>query len=304
MNKNEMYFSECPMCTTSNVKSQFYSLEKDMSLGGFKYNKCQKCSSVYAADGTTRQLNEFYKSLEPYTSTSAKDSLVKCIVDDFKIDASKRILDVGCGSGAWALPILKFCKEITCVDLDSGAVESLKNSVPAKYKHKVKCITADNDKFLAENKEEKYDMVLSMFSFEHQLEPKKFLVQLSQVLAPEGKILILIPSGDALQLKVLKNGFYWAQAPWHTVLPTHEGMRLIAESVGFSKVEVYQPRERFYSWFWIRGLFDKLRLRSIYNLLRRYRVFIRIDIALDEFFDRLSFRLNKPSYRFYVLTKK
>lgn len=292
------------MCVSRKVKSQFYSLEKDMSLGGFKYNKCMSCSSIYAADGTIGQLNEFYESLEPYTSTSAKDSLVKCIVNDFKIDANKRILDVGCGSGAWTLPILEFCKAITCVDLDAGAVESLKNSVPAMYKHKVNCIVGDSDKFLSETKNEKYDLVLSMFSFEHQLEPKKFLVQLGQVLAPEGKILILIPSGDALQLKILNNGFYWAQAPWHTVLPTHAGMRLLAERAGFSEVEVYQPHERFYSWFWIRGLFDKLRLRSIYDLLRSYKAFISIDIALDEFLDRLSFRLNKPSYRFYVLSKK
>lgn len=297
----DSYFKLCPLCGSEKVQKTFLSLEKDMSEKDFLYNKCGNCSTYYAANGTLNKLNDFYAKLPPYQSASSKNNIVETIIKDLQIDIRCKILDIGCGSGAWALPFLPFCEKITCVDTDSNAVNILSKSIPDVYSGKVNCIAMDCDKFLDTTSEKNFDIVLSMFSFEHQLNPVKFLKQLHEVLAVNGKAIILIPSGDALQLKVLGNAFYWAQAPWHTMLPTEKGFEIAARSAGFDKIRIYEPGSNYYSWFWLRGASDKLGVRKLYDKLREYRIFVKFDMFIDKFFDKISFAVKKPSYRFYIL---
>ena len=298
---DELYFTSCPLCGSEKIQNTFVSIEKDMSKKGFKYNQCSNCFTYYAANGTLTQLNDFYTKLPPYQSASSKNDIVETIIKDLQIDKKSKVLDIGCGSGAWALPFLPFCQKITCVDTDSNAVDILRNSVPDIFSGKANCIAMDCDEYLDTTEEKDFDIVLSMFSFEHQLYPVKFLKQLHEILAVNGKAIILIPSGDALQLKMLGNAFYWAQAPWHTMLPTKKGFEIAARSAGFDKIRIYEPGSNYYSWFWLRGASDKLGVRKLYDRLRTYRIFIKIDMFIDKLFDKISFAVKKPSYRFYVI---
>lgn len=299
----DIYFKSCPLCGSEKVQSSFISIEKDMSEKDFLYNQCSHCFTYYAANGTLSQLNDFYSKLPPYQSASSKNNIVETIIKDLQIDINSKVLDIGCGSGAWALPFLPFCEKITCVDTDSNAVDILRKSIPDIYSGKAECIAMDCDKYLDTTSEKNFDIVLSMFSFEHQLYPIKFLKQVHEILAVNGKAIILIPSGDALQLKMLGNAFYWAQAPWHTMLPTKKGFEIAAKSAGFNKIRVYEPGSSYYSWFWLRGASDKLGLRKHYDKFRRYRIFVKLDMFIDKLFDRISFAVKKPSYRFYIIQR-
>lgn len=301
-NVDDFYFTSCPLCGSEKVENAFVSIEKDMSEKGFKYDQCSNCLTYYAANGTLKRLNDFYAKLPPYQSASSKNQIVETIVKDLEIDIRSKVLDIGCGSGAWALPFLPFCEKITCVDTDSNAIDILRKSVPDIYSGKADCIAMDCDMYLDTTSKKDFDIVLSMFSFEHQLYPVKFLKQLHEILAVNGKAIILIPSGDALQLKLLGNAFYWAQAPWHTMLPTQKGFEIAARSAGFDRITVYEPGISYYSWFWLRSLSDKFGLRNKYNYLRKYRLFVKFDIFLDKVFDTISYIISKPSYKFYIIS--
>lgn len=300
---DNFYFTECPLCSSKEVKRKFVSIQKDMSEKGYIYNQCSGCFTYYAGNGTIAQLNDFYAKLPPYQSASSKTDIVETIVNDLRIETKSKILDIGCGSGAWALPFLPFCGHMTCVDTDSSAVEILRKSVPEVYKNKVNCFAMDCDQYLDTTKEDNFDIVLSMFSFEHQLHPVKFLKQVYNILSPNGIAIILIPSGDALQLKLLGNAFYWAQAPWHTMLPTQKGFEIAATKAGFSRINIYNPGNNYYSWFWLRGLSDKIGMRKQYDNLRQYPIFRKFDILLDKILDRISFLFKRPSYRFYIIQR-
>ena len=300
---DDIYFKSCPLCGSEKVQRTIISIEKDMSEKDFLYNKCSHCFTYYAANGTLTKLNDFYSKLPPYQSASSKNNIVETIIKDLQFDIRAKVLDIGCGSGAWALPFLPFCERITCVDTDSNAVDILRKSIPDIYLGKANCIAMDCDKYLDTTSEKDFDIVLSMFSFEHQLYPVKFLKQLHEILAVNGKAIILIPSGDALQLKMLGNAFYWFQAPWHTMLPTKKGFEIAARSAGFDQITLYNPGRSYYSWFWLRGIADKIGMRNQYNKLRKYRLFVSFDMLVDKLFDRITFLIKMPSYRFYIIQR-
>jgi SAM-dependent methyltransferase len=296
-------FDRCPLCESAEVAGRIRSIEKDMSRAGFSYVRCSSCASYYLRDVTVDALEAFYGSLPPYESSSSKVEIVEELARTLGLTGTERVLDLGCGSGAWALPLLAYCGHLTCVDVDANGVELLRQRVPDADKARVDCHSAHSLAFLEQSATDSFDLVLSMFSLEHDVNPRQVLAHIRRVLRPGGRAVVLVPSADALQLAMLGGGFYWFQAPWHTFIPASAGLRVAASRAGFSECRVVVTASPFYSWFWIRGFADRWRLRGAYNRLRALRWFVKTDIALDELLDRLSFRLRRPSYGLYLLER-
>ena len=300
---SQYVFSACPLCQSEAVTGEHPSIRKDMSLAGFCYAKCGDCGTYYERDVTHEAIEAFYRSLGPYESSTSKDAIVDDLARSLGLTGRERVVDVGCGSGAWSLAVLRHVAHVTCVDLDVKAVELLRSRVPWADRHRVACHGSPTLDFLRAADTGAYDLALSMFSLEHDLQPRTVLAEMARVLKPGGRAVVLVPSGDALQIALLGGGFYWFQAPWHTFLPSHRGMQVAAANAGFAQAATFEPTAPFYSWFWMRGFSDQWNLRRQYDALRRFGWFVRADIAIDRMLDRLSWRLGRPSYRFFMLMR-
>ena len=111
----------CPLCESTDVTAEHRSIRKDMSLEGFCYAKCGRCGTYYERDVTEQAIDAFYRSLGPYESSSAKDSIVDDLARSLRLTGREHALDLGCGSGAWSIPVLRHVAHVTCVDLDAQA---------------------------------------------------------------------------------------------------------------------------------------------------------------------------------------
>jgi len=300
--KSPFIFDKCPMCMCTIVSKKYPSINKDMSLDGFRYVRCGQCRSYYEDTVTKADLDFFYQSLKPYDSTSSKIEVAKDLARTLKMTGSETLLDLGSGSGAWSLPLLEFCHEITCVDLDGGSLDMLMQRVPIGDRSKVKISCSRSNLFLQNLPNSSFDILISMFSLEHDDDPAALVKEMFRVLRPNGRLVVLVPSADALQIQLCGSGFYWFQSPWHTVIPSKLGLRLIAEKAGFSNIKYFRPSCAFYSWFWIRGWADQMGLRAKYDYLRRYKWFIALDMTIDKIFDKISFFCGRPSYIFCIIT--
>lgn len=296
-------FAACPLCESADVAGHIRSIRKDMSVEGFSYAKCRRCGTYYERDVTPQALDAFYGSLGAYESATAKDVIAEDLARRLGLSGRERVLDLGCGSGAWSLPFLRHAAHLTCVDFDPQAIELLRTRVPAEDRLRVSCRASSTLEFLQTAGTGAFDVVLSMFSLEHDLQPRTVLREIGRVLSAGGRAVILVPSGDALQIALLGGGFYWFQAPWHTFVPSRKGMNAAAAAAGFQQAAVFEPTSPFYSWFWLRGFADRWRLRPQYDRLRRFRWFVGADMALDRVLDRISWRLARPSYRFFILAR-
>ena len=272
-----------------------------MSLAGFQYVQCADCGSFYQDTVTLPDIESFYASLGPYESASSKTNIARDLARSLGLNGTESLLDLGCGSGAWSLPLLAFCRDITCVDLDAVGLELMLSRVPTAGRGRLSVHRAHSLAFLQGLEAQSFDVVISMFSLEHDLSPAAIVSEMHRVLKLGGRALILVPSGDALQIRTCGAGFYWFQAPWHTFLPSEKGLRHVAQLAGFRHITTFEPSEPFYSWFWIRAWADQLGYRKTYDNFRRRPWFVWFEMAVDKVCDRISWVLRRPSYRFYVL---
>jgi ubiquinone/menaquinone biosynthesis C-methylase UbiE len=303
MNSEPRVFTDCPVCGCSEVSAIMPSLAKDMSVAGFRYVKCSACKSYYQDTLSELHLKSFYSDLSPYRSGSSKVDMVEDLVRQLGLKGDEHVLDLGCGSGAWALPILPYCAKVTCVDIDTAGLSSVLKETSLVGKEKLSVYNGSSLEFLRDSSPESFDLVLSMFSLEHDTKPVAVIQEMRRVLRANGRAVILVPSANALQITLCGAGFYWFQAPWHTFIPSKRGLHFLAKRAGYSNVRQLRPARPFYSWFWLRAWSDLCGQRHLYDRLRSYAWFVRADIFLDKIFDRISWILNRPSYLFLFLRK-
>lgn len=100
---------------------------------------------------------------------------------------NKRVLDVGCGSGAGTFVIASKAKEIIGIDNDEKAI-----------KYAIKHYKKNNIKFKLENilriKKEQFDLVVSLQVIEHMRYVKKYLENIVLLIKPDGKVILSTPN--------------------------------------------------------------------------------------------------------------
>ena len=144
-----------------------------------------------------------------------------------------RILDVGCGSGR-LLERLASAGFSNLMGVDPFIAQDVQtpSGVPIK-------------KVTLAQVTESFDVIMFNHSLEHVPDPVASLKDASRRLAPDGTILVRVPtpSSDAWQVY----GIDWVQldAPRHIVLPSREGAAIMAREAGLAVVDVIDDSGTF-----------------------------------------------------------
>ena len=116
-----------------------------------------------------------------HTTTSEADEILK----EMKWK-SKRVLDVGCGTGNFALKAAKKGANVLGIDFAEEAINIAKKT----RKHP----NLNFENVDVKNIKEKFDIIVSIGTLEHMDEPFKTLKKLKLHLKPKGKIIITTPN--------------------------------------------------------------------------------------------------------------
>jgi len=139
-----------------------------------------------------------------------------------KLKKSDKILDVGCGAGI--IPYVFYnagFKNIIGIDPFINSDINYANGLSIKKKDFLN-LTEDN-----------YSVIMYNHSFEHLTNPKEHLEKAHNILAPNGKIIIRIPTVSSFAWK--KYGVNWVQldAPRHIFLYSINSLKILADNTGF-----------------------------------------------------------------------
>jgi len=144
-------------------------------------------------------------------------------VDNARLTAASRILDVGCGSGKYLLKMhLGGFKH--CIGLDPFIRETI------RYPNGVTVHKQELQEFAARTGEE-FDLVMFHHSLEHMEDPQAMLHAASTLLSEQGTILVRVPIADSYAWQHYREHWIQIDAPRHLYLFTQKSLELLAGQV-------------------------------------------------------------------------
>jgi 2-polyprenyl-3-methyl-5-hydroxy-6-metoxy-1,4-benzoquinol methylase len=264
---------KCRVCGQTRLRRQFKAREMMFGMRDeFLYDECDACGSLQIAslpDGDTLQKyypSDYYAYVPPsesrrsfkaafwewlaiqrnlyllgrlnpvgavmqYLRPATADIVLLAAV---KARFTDRILDMGCGSAANLLNrmvLLGFKNLLGADPLIAGDTVSHAG---------VKVIKKDVGQI-----EEKFDLVMFNHSFEHVPEPRDTLLKARQLLSSGGHCLIRIPTPSSEAFETYGADWVQLDAPRHLVLPSREGMQILARECGFVVEKVVDESTRY-----------------------------------------------------------
>jgi len=110
-----------------------------------------------------------------------------------QLHGNEHILDIGCGDGKITADIAKFVPEgsVVGIDLSEPMIEwAQKQYHPLEYSN----LSFSVGSFLEPNIQGQFDLIVSFCALQHSFDQQKALSNLANLLKPNGKLLILIPT--------------------------------------------------------------------------------------------------------------
>lgn len=168
-------------------------------------------------------------------------SKMKPLPRDFTIigehaTVSSRILDVGCGAGAYVNDLHEIGFE-QATGIDPFIKEDLyyKNGTVIR-------------KSYIEEVSDSYDVILSHHSLEHVPHPLDTLIAIRKKLIPGGVCILTVPVAENLYRKY-KSDCYLIQAPQHFYLFSIESINILASNAGFLIESTIREADTNFDWY-------------------------------------------------------
>lgn len=162
----------------------------------------------------------------------------------FAPPAPARILDYGCGSGAYLMQLRELDYELHGAEYDPHLLSRLANSG----------ITIHDVATLAEDRwDGAFDHITLSHVLEHVPDPQGLLRRLSRWLKPGGSLYLELPNADATGLAIFGRFWRGLEAPRHFALPSQKALVDALTGAGFTIARQHiDPAAR--PWLWDKSL--------------------------------------------------
>src|SRR3954447_13018715 len=200
--------SLCPLCQGAAAR------EVLRSSNGYAILSCLNCSLVFTDDRTAPSSDELYPVFDQSDSGLSK-GLARALAIFLRqreafvrhVKTSGRLLDFGCGNGA-------FARHMSRAGFDAVGIEpfSLGATITAE---RLKLVQALLER--VESELGLFDVITLWHVLEHMRRPAEMLQHLAALLAPDGVMVISVPNFGSLQSAAFRGRWFHLDPPQHLV---------------------------------------------------------------------------------------
>lgn len=203
--------------------SSYYThSEVDDGDGGISIKAfVRKCYVSWRFGGSRNPLNIFVALALRSAGVSLDDLLTHY---RFAPAAPAKILDYGCGSGAYLTRMQSLGFDVTGVDFDPVVIAALQRK---------KFTVFSSDEAEDQAWHERFDHITVNHVIEHVTDPLPTLQKIHDWLKPDGKVFIEVPHANAEGIPIFERYWRGFEAPRHLGIPTMKGLCITANAAGF-----------------------------------------------------------------------
>jgi SAM-dependent methyltransferase len=252
--------ANCPVCNNSEYNFLFRDYNRRDNIDcSSSYVECKECSLVYLRDRPPwDDIVKYYSSLdnEQTANTGKRDAVElrrqveipvtkwKQVLRKFRFrphswplesvqEGRKRLLDLGCGSGAKLFEFAERGYDVWGVDVGEDSIRLCKKLLPEGhfFQGELQDINFPDGHF---------DYIRIDNALEHVPNPKVLIKECLRLLCDGGQIMVYVPHGRSFSMRFMKGNSISAWIPFHLQLFTRKSLNLLLEEGDFKQICIYE----------------------------------------------------------------
>lgn len=187
------------------------------------------------SDQNERVRDQFTRQAAPYAAliNTQQQSHVDPMITLMEPQPAHRILDVGCGSGQFAVTVASLVKEVVGVDLTLAMIDQARAGAAAAGINNIRWEVADSLSLPVEDAG--FDIVVSRSMFHHAADPAATLAEMHRACAPGGRIFVSDLSPDSARSPAF-DAIELIRDPSHKRALTLKELRILGRNQGLTEI--------------------------------------------------------------------
>jgi SAM-dependent methyltransferase len=270
-----IHFTQCPICGGSEIMQALTAKDYTVSQKEFSIYHCNSCSVRFTQDIPSEdEIGAYYASADYVSHSDTKKGIVnklyhwvrrRTLVSKRKMAQrftglpKGKVLDIGCGTGAYLHEMERSGWQVTGLEPDINA------RIKAQELYS---IDPQEPSALYQLDEKTYDVISMWHVLEHVHDLQGYLQKISSLLSANGKLFIAVPNYTSKDAAVYKE--FWAawDVPRHLYHFSPGSMEILLKKFDL-KIIAYKPM--WYDSFYVSMLSEKYKtgktnlIKAIWN---------------------------------------
>lgn len=213
----------CNLC--GNTLKPFIPLVLDpITLESFSIHRCMECGlghTIPKPENITRYYEkQYYGKRHGFTSKYCIKRRLRFVTQAMGKQTGKRLLDIGCGDGSFLLAARNKGWNVMGTELNPHSALSASIDVRENLEQ-----VPDGGQF---------DCITMWHSLEHMPDIKSTLLKLSELIIPNGKLIIAVPDNGGYQAKIFRRRWLHLDVPRHLYHFDADSLQYCLRANGFT----------------------------------------------------------------------
>ncbi len=257
----------CPICDSPDQELFMNSIDYSVSKEPFSIVRCKSCGFHFTSPiPDEANIGSYYKSESYVSHSSSKKGVINRIYHWVRwyslkrkvslinsLSKEKRVLDIGAGTGHFLKQAKLAGWKVTGLEPDSDA-RSLAKSVNG--------VDLLDQQTLYSLEKESFDVITMWHVLEHVYHLKKDVKRITELLAPEGTLVVAVPNMNSYDAKYYKEHWAAFDLPIHLYHFTQKDIISLFDRYNFELVET---RPMIFDSFYVSMLSEKYRNGNMLN---------------------------------------